>query len=71
MDVSRLEPENVTPPPDIPDHKKINAESFKASGTQLLLQTWPACFVKRCPALHTAHAGFSLLVYTILGLIFC
>ncbi|CAB1100726.1 unnamed protein product [Ectocarpus sp. CCAP 1310/34] len=48
VDVSRLEPENVTPPPNIPDHKKINAESFKASGTTVL-QTWPELFCWKVP----------------------
>ncbi|CAM9551228.1 unnamed protein product [Ectocarpus fasciculatus] len=62
VDVSRLEPENVTPPPNIPDHKKINAESFKASGTQLLLQTWPACF-----ALQDFYEPFNKKLYKLLG----
>lgn len=28
-DVSKLDPVNVTPLPDIPEHKQINAETFK------------------------------------------
>ncbi|CAM9412511.1 unnamed protein product [Ectocarpus sp. 12 AP-2014] len=31
VDVSRLEPENVTPPPNIPDHKKINADEMSTA----------------------------------------
>ena len=36
VDISKLEPENVTNSPNIPEHMKITAESFKVTTCQVL-----------------------------------